>query len=131
MVRTKKGIFRLVLNYAFISFYFASKIHFEQNQIISNNMTLSKFEKCVIGHKKYIWKKVWSEKIIVNCDVICGADKKGVVCLFPHLRNIGMQGTMENDTGNYGNKRGIIELYLDTENHRTMYSYRNTGIFGS
>ena len=30
------------------------------------------------------WKKVWSEEIMVNCDVICGADEKiGVVCLPP------------------------------------------------
>ena len=74
---------------------------------------------------------MWSEKIIVNCDVICGADKKGVVCLLPHLRNTGVQGTMEKDTGTMVTKPGIIELCLDTENHRTMYSYRDIGIFGS
>ena len=45
MVRTKIGIFRFVLNWAFISFYFSNKLHFNQNKIILNNTTLPKFEK--------------------------------------------------------------------------------------
>ena len=60
-------------------------MHFKQNQIILNNMTLPKFEKSVIGHKNIHLKtqrqtprrkKVDSEEIIVNCDVICGAEEK-------------------------------------------------------
>jgi len=55
-------------------------------------MTLLKFEKSIIGHKNIYHlktqkqrpeeKKVWSEEIIVNCDVICGADEKMVWCAF-------------------------------------------------
>ena len=48
-------------------------------------MTLLKFEKSIMGHENIYHlktqkqqpeeKRVWSEEMIVNCDVICGADK--------------------------------------------------------
>ena len=59
-------------------------MHFKQNQIILNNLKWPKFEKSVKGHKKKYTKattgrkKVWSEEIFVNCDVIYGADVKMV-----------------------------------------------------
>ena len=60
-----------------------------------NNMTLPKFKKCVIRQKKTVVntdatpgrKKVWSEEIMINCDVICGTDEKMVWCAFPSSKH--------------------------------------------
>ena len=79
-------------------------MYFKENKIISNNMTLPKFERCVTYRTSKIHlkrqkharpKKGWSEKIIVNCDVICGADKKrcGLPVASPQKYR---------DAGNYG-----------------------------
>ena len=55
-------------------------------------MILPKFEKSVIGQKNIHLKtqkqrpnekSVWSQEIMVNCDVICGANEKMVWCAFP------------------------------------------------
>ena len=75
---------------------------------------------------------MWSEKIMVNCDFICGADEKMV--WFACSLTSGIQVCRKLWKGILGTmvtKPGIIELCLDTENHKNMYSYRDTGIYGS
>ena len=49
-------MFPFVLNWAKISFYFLNKMHLKQNQIILNNMTLTKFKKSVKRHKNIYLK---------------------------------------------------------------------------
>ena len=79
----KIAIFRFALNWAKIVLFLKQNA-FKQNQIILHNMTLPIFEKkSVQGHKNIHLKtqkqrpakKEWSEEIMVNCDVICGADE--------------------------------------------------------
>ena len=79
----KIAIFRFALNWAKIVLFLKQNA-FKQNQIILHNMTLPIFEKkSVQGHKNIHLKtqkqrpaiKVWSKEIMVNCDVICGADE--------------------------------------------------------
>jgi len=62
-------------------------------------------------------KKVWSEEIMVNSDVICGADEKMVWCDFSRSLFIHLQETcvpVQVHSSPFGPRFGVFLAFLKT-----------------